>query len=175
MRRVILDIPDDQAMGLAQLCKRFCWEDAVRFANPHDGRRERDAILDGTLTLQRALREAGLRRADPDLEDSVPTSNRILRGGIGPPGGFHHDQHHESISLPLACQHAGRDRCYGAGRCNWAVQVAGGERRSDLRIDCGAPGGNARRTSLCYRDDIEDAAADSLAMIVDSLRDLLPV
>ncbi len=32
MKRVILDIPDDQAMGLAQLCKRFCWEDAVRFA-----------------------------------------------------------------------------------------------------------------------------------------------
>jgi hypothetical protein len=118
MRRVILDIPDDQAMGLAQLCKRFCWEDAVRFANPHDGGRERDAILDGTLTLQRALREAGLRRADPDLEDSVPTSNRILQGGIGPPGGFHHDQHHESIPPPLACQHAARLRCYVAGRCN---------------------------------------------------------
>jgi hypothetical protein len=29
MKRVILDIPEDQAMGLAQLCKRFCWEDAV--------------------------------------------------------------------------------------------------------------------------------------------------
>jgi hypothetical protein len=123
MKRVILDIPDGQAMGLPQLCRRFCWEDAVRFANPHDGGRERDAILDGTLTLQRALREAGLRRADPDLEDSVPTSNRILRGGIGPPGGFHHDQHHESISLPLACQHAGRDRCYGAGRCNWLCRL----------------------------------------------------
>jgi hypothetical protein len=107
MKRVILDIPDDQAMGLAQLCRRFCWEDAVRFANPHDGGRERDAILDGTLTLQRALREAGLGRADPDLEDSVPTSNRILQAGIGPPGGFHHDQHHESIPPPLACQHAG--------------------------------------------------------------------
>src|SRR6266478_2663286 len=82
MKRVILDIPDDQAMGLAQLCKRFCWKDAVRFANPHDGGRERDAILDGTLTLQRALREAGLRHADPELEDSVPTSNRILQGGM---------------------------------------------------------------------------------------------
>ena len=59
MTRVILDLPDDQAMGLAQMCKRFLYEDAVRFANPHDGGRERDAILEGTLTLQRALREAG--------------------------------------------------------------------------------------------------------------------
>jgi hypothetical protein len=46
-------------MALAQMCKRFCWEDAVRFANPHDGGRERDAILEGTIILQRALREAG--------------------------------------------------------------------------------------------------------------------
>jgi hypothetical protein len=57
--RIVLDIPDDQAMALAQLCKRFCYEDAVRFANPHDGGRERDAILDGTSTLQRALAVAG--------------------------------------------------------------------------------------------------------------------
>jgi hypothetical protein len=59
MKRVVLDLPDDQAMALAQMCKRFCWKDAVRFANPHDGGRERDALLDGTLTLQRALAEAG--------------------------------------------------------------------------------------------------------------------
>jgi len=59
MKKVVLDLPDDQAMALAQMCKRFCWEDAVRFANPHDGGRERDAILEGTIVLQRALREAG--------------------------------------------------------------------------------------------------------------------
>src|SRR5260370_13437909 len=105
MKPVILDIPDDQAMGLAQLRKRFCWEDAVRFANPHDGGRERDALLDGTLTLQRALREAGSRRADLDLEDSVPTSNRILQGGICPPGGFHHYPHPGSLPAFLAFQH----------------------------------------------------------------------
>jgi hypothetical protein len=57
--KITLDIPDDQAEALAQLCKRFCFEDAVRFATPHDGGRERDAILDGTSTLQRALAEAG--------------------------------------------------------------------------------------------------------------------
>jgi hypothetical protein len=59
MKRIVLDIPDDQAEALAQVCKRFLFEDAVRFANPHDGGRERDAILDGTSTLQRALAEAG--------------------------------------------------------------------------------------------------------------------
>ena len=57
--KIIIDIPDDQAEALTQLCKRFCFEDAVRFATPHDGGRERDAILDGTSTLQRALAEAG--------------------------------------------------------------------------------------------------------------------
>jgi hypothetical protein len=30
MTKIILDLPDDQAMALAQMCKRFCWEDAVR-------------------------------------------------------------------------------------------------------------------------------------------------
>jgi hypothetical protein len=44
---------------LAQLCKRFTHDDAVRFATPHDGGRERDAILEGVNSLQRALAEAG--------------------------------------------------------------------------------------------------------------------
>jgi len=59
--RIALELPSDEAMALAQMCKRFCYEDAVRFANPHDGGREREAILDGTCTLQRALAEAGFR------------------------------------------------------------------------------------------------------------------
>jgi hypothetical protein len=59
MTKIILDLPDDQAMSLAQMCKRFTHDDAIRFANPHDGGRERDAILDGTSTLRRALAEAG--------------------------------------------------------------------------------------------------------------------
>jgi hypothetical protein len=59
MTKIIIDLPDEQAMALAQVCKRFCWEDAVRFANPHDGGRERDAILEATITLQRWLAEAG--------------------------------------------------------------------------------------------------------------------
>jgi hypothetical protein len=59
MTKIILDLPDNQAMALAQMVKRFTYEDAVRFANPHDGGRERDANLDGTMTLQGALADAG--------------------------------------------------------------------------------------------------------------------
>lgn len=57
--KIVLEIPDDQAEALAQMCKRFTFDDAKRFATPHDGGRERDAILDGTSTLLRALAEAG--------------------------------------------------------------------------------------------------------------------
>ena len=59
MKKIVLELPDDQAMALAQMVKRFTYDDAVRFADRHDGGRERDALLDGTLTLQRALAEAG--------------------------------------------------------------------------------------------------------------------
>ena len=59
MTRIVLDLLDHEAMALAQVCKRFTYEDAQRFANRHDGGRERDAILEGTSMLQRALAEAG--------------------------------------------------------------------------------------------------------------------
>jgi len=59
--RIVLDLPSDEAMALAQMCKRFCHEDAARFANPHDGGRERHAMLGGTSTLQRVLAKAGFR------------------------------------------------------------------------------------------------------------------
>ena len=59
MKTVVLELVNAEAMGLAQMCKRFCWEDAERFANRHDGGREREAILDGIATLQKALAEAG--------------------------------------------------------------------------------------------------------------------
>jgi hypothetical protein len=59
MKKIVLDLPDDHAMALAQMCKRFTYDDAERFANRHDGGRERDAILDAMRTLQRGLAEAG--------------------------------------------------------------------------------------------------------------------
>jgi hypothetical protein len=59
MKKIVLDLPDDQAMALAQMCKRFCHDDAVRFSNRHDNGREREAMLDGIRVLQKALAEAG--------------------------------------------------------------------------------------------------------------------
>jgi len=59
MTRVTVDLLNAEAIALAQMCKRFCYQDAERFANRHDGGREREAILDGIATLQKALAEAG--------------------------------------------------------------------------------------------------------------------
>jgi hypothetical protein len=59
MIKIVLALPRDEAMALAQICKRFCYEDAERFADRHDGGRERDTMLEGILSLQRGLAEAG--------------------------------------------------------------------------------------------------------------------
>ena len=59
MTRILLELARDEAMALAELAKRFTHNDAVRFSNRHDGGRERDAMLEGILSLQRALAEAG--------------------------------------------------------------------------------------------------------------------
>jgi hypothetical protein len=59
MKKVVLELVNAEAAALAQMAKRFTYDDAVRFANRHDGGREREAILDGIATRQRALAEAG--------------------------------------------------------------------------------------------------------------------
>jgi hypothetical protein len=51
-------MPRSVSEWIGRADERFCWEDAERFANCYDGGRERDAILDATTTLQRALRDA---------------------------------------------------------------------------------------------------------------------
>jgi hypothetical protein len=57
--RVIVDFADVEAMAMAQLCKRFNYDDAVRFSNRHDGGQERDDLRAAIDTLERALAQAG--------------------------------------------------------------------------------------------------------------------
>jgi hypothetical protein len=45
MTKIILDLPDEQAEALAQMVKRFTWDDAERFANRHDGGRSGTPFL----------------------------------------------------------------------------------------------------------------------------------
>jgi hypothetical protein len=59
MKKITLELPDDEAMALAQLCKRFRWDIAKDLSRPDDGGRERDAMLEGVMSLQRVLAEAG--------------------------------------------------------------------------------------------------------------------
>jgi hypothetical protein len=57
--RLAVDLSEDQAEALAQMVKRFCWEDAERLANRFDGGREREHILEAIGRLERALADAG--------------------------------------------------------------------------------------------------------------------
>ena len=59
MTTIIVDLPPDQAMALAQLVKRLGYDDAQRLSSRHDGGHERDLMLSGIDKLQRTLAEAG--------------------------------------------------------------------------------------------------------------------
>jgi hypothetical protein len=52
-------LPTAEAMALAQMAKRFLYEDAERFSNRQDGGAERNAMLGGATKLQSALADAG--------------------------------------------------------------------------------------------------------------------
>jgi hypothetical protein len=54
-----LRLPLPEAEALAQLCKRFTSDDAIRFSNRHDHGAEYDAMMSGILLFQRALADAG--------------------------------------------------------------------------------------------------------------------
>ena len=54
-----LEMPDDEAMALAQLVKRLGYDDCERLSSRYDGGHERDAMIAGIDKLQRALAEAG--------------------------------------------------------------------------------------------------------------------
>lgn len=57
--RVALELPEDQAMALAQLAKRFSFTDAQNLSAAYDGGGERDTMIQAVCTLARALRDAG--------------------------------------------------------------------------------------------------------------------
>jgi hypothetical protein len=59
MRKVIVELPTDEAKALAQLVKRLGYDDAERLSSRYDGGEERDAMLSGIGKLRRALAEAG--------------------------------------------------------------------------------------------------------------------
>jgi hypothetical protein len=57
--KIIVELPPNEAMALAQLVKRLGHDDAERLSSRYDGGEERDAMLAGINKLQRALAEAG--------------------------------------------------------------------------------------------------------------------
>jgi hypothetical protein len=57
--KIVLDIPSNEAMALAQLVKRLGHDDAERLSSRYDGGHERDLMLTAIDKLQRALAEAG--------------------------------------------------------------------------------------------------------------------
>jgi len=59
MKKIILELPADEAKALAQLVKRLGYDDAERLSSRYDGGEERDAMLSATDKLRRALAEAG--------------------------------------------------------------------------------------------------------------------
>lgn len=56
MATITLEIRDEQAEALAQMVKRFCWQDAQRLAADDQ---ETRAVLDGIATLRSALAREG--------------------------------------------------------------------------------------------------------------------
>ena len=57
--KIILDVPPEQCVALAQLCKRLGYDDCQRLANRHDGGGERDEMLAAIENLRSALAESG--------------------------------------------------------------------------------------------------------------------
>jgi hypothetical protein len=59
MKKIVLELPADEATALAQLVKRLGYDDAERLSSRYDGGEERDAMLSSIDKLRRALAEAG--------------------------------------------------------------------------------------------------------------------
>ena len=59
--RLTIEMNDTEAWALAQLCKRFTYEDAVRLSNNHDAGKERDSMLDAVCRVARSLADQGIK------------------------------------------------------------------------------------------------------------------
>ena len=59
MTKVVVDLSNDEAAALAQLCKRIGYDDCERLSDRHDGGAECHAMLASIDKLRRTLREAG--------------------------------------------------------------------------------------------------------------------
>lgn len=59
MAKFIVEMPDDEALALAQMCKRICYEQIERLASPHDGGQECASMATAIIKLQNTLAEAG--------------------------------------------------------------------------------------------------------------------
>jgi hypothetical protein len=59
MTKVVLELPPDEALALAQLTKRIGYDDCERLADRHDGGAETEAMLRSIDKVRHALCEAG--------------------------------------------------------------------------------------------------------------------
>ncbi len=56
---ITVALTESKADALAELCKRFGWDDATRLSHSFDGGKERDAMIDAVMSLRSALANAG--------------------------------------------------------------------------------------------------------------------
>jgi hypothetical protein len=59
MRKIVLDLPPEQAIALAQFVKRLGSDDCRRLGNRYDGGAEADEMWQAIQKLQQALKESG--------------------------------------------------------------------------------------------------------------------
>jgi hypothetical protein len=59
MTKVVVELPPNEAMAVAQMVKRLGYDDAERLSSRYDGGAERDLMLNGIDKLRRALAESG--------------------------------------------------------------------------------------------------------------------
>ena len=57
--KLTVELTEEQAMALAQMCKRFLHEDAQRFGNRFDDGREASLIMEAVTRVERGLKQEG--------------------------------------------------------------------------------------------------------------------